>query len=340
MMPAALPVPIPSWGSWSAADLVAAKAGRRVSVVIPARDEEDTVGAVVAAVRRDWLERTPLVDEVIVIDSDSVDGTAARARAAGAVVFSARDIRPDQGPAEGKGEALWKGLQVSTGDILVFLDADLLEWGTHFVPGLLGPLLLDDQVQLVKAVYDRPMLDELGHEAESGGRVTELVARPLLALHWPALAGIIQPLSGEWAIRRAAFERLSVPMGYGVEIAALIDVAELFGAEAVAQVDLGRRTHRHHRHDTLGPMAVQVLAAVEARLGTRLPAPTPTHLELRQFDRAPTGYVARSRHVNVGERPPAITVADSSAAGEDFLATGAGSLVAGAGSLVAGEGAQ
>ena len=282
MMPAALPVPIPSWGSWSAADLVAAKAGRRVSVVIPARDEEDTVGAVVAAVHRDWLVRTPLVVEVIVIDSDSVDGTAARARAAGAVVFSARDIRPDQGPAEGKGEALWKGLQVSTGDILVFLDADLLEWGTHFVPGLLGPLLLDDQVQLVKAVYDRPMLDEHGHEAESGGRVTELVARPLL----------------------------------------------------------GRRTHRLHRHDTLGPMAVQVLAAVEARLGTRLPAPTPTHLELRQFDRAPTGYVARSRHVNVGERPPAITVADSSAAGEDFLATGAGSLVAGAGSLVAGEGAQ
>lgn len=297
-----------TFGHWSAAQLVEAKAGRRVSVVIPARDEAATVGSVVSAVRRDWVEQTPLLDEVIVIDSDSVDETVAVARAAGAIVHSAKDVRPDLGPAEGKGEALWKSLHVVTGDLIVFLDADLIEWGTHFVPGLLGPLLTGETAQLVKAVYDRPLLDQHGREAEIGGRVTELVARPLLSLHWPQLAGIVQPLSGEWAVRRAVFEELSVPMGYGVEIAALVDIATRFGADAVAQVDLGRRAHRHHQHDTLGPMAVQVAAAVEARLGTRSVAAAPTFVELRQFDRAPTGYVPRSRRVNIGERPPAAGV--------------------------------
>lgn len=297
-----------TFGHWSAARLLEAKAGRRISVVIPARDEAETVGAVVSAVRRDWVDLHPLLDEVVVIDSDSVDETVAVARAAGAIVHSAKDIRPDLGPAEGKGEALWKSLHVVSGDLLVFLDADLIEWGTHFVPGLLGPLLTDDSPQLVKAIYDRPLLDRDGREAETGGRVTELVARPLLALHWPELAGIVQPLSGEWAVRRAVFEHLSVPMGYGVEIAALVDITTRFGAGAVAQVDLGRRAHRHHRHDTLGPMAVQVAAAIESRLGTRAVAPAPTFVELRQFDRSPTGYVPRSRRVDIGERPPAAGV--------------------------------
>ncbi|MBM6401549.1 glucosyl-3-phosphoglycerate synthase [Phycicoccus sonneratiae] len=294
------PVPAPE-------ELLAAKGATRVSVVVPARDEESTVGEVVTGVRRAWVEEVPLVDELVVIDSDSTDRTAAVARAAGATVHAAAEVLPGLGSARGKGEALWKALHVTTGDVLVFLDADLIEWGTHFVSGLVAPLLADPGVALVKAVYDRPLLDAAGHEAETGGRVTELVARPLLALHRPDLAGLVQPLAGEWAVRRSAFERFSVPVGYGVEIAALVDTADLLGAEAIAQVDLGRRTHRHHRHDTLGPMAVQVLAAVEARLGRGAPSRAEGAV-LTQYVRAAEGFVPRPRPVDLTERPPAVSV--------------------------------
>ncbi|CCH78199.1 conserved hypothetical protein [Nostocoides japonicum T1-X7] len=291
---------------WSVHGLAAAKAGRRVSVVLPARDEEATVGGIVARLRAELVEDVPLVDELVVIDSDSSDATAEVARRAGASVHAAAAIRPDLGARRGKGEALWKSQFVTTGDLVVFVDSDLVDWGPHFVTGLLGPLLTDPATALVKAVYDRPMLDPAGREVEQGGRVTELVARPLLALHHPGLAGIVQPLSGEWAIRRDVLEQLSVPVGYGVEIAALVDTATLCGPEAIAQVDLGRRTHRHHRHDTLGPMAVQVLAAVEARLGAS--HPRSTSAALRQFDRTTTGFTPRETTVDLTERPPAVTV--------------------------------
>ncbi len=297
----------PQSGRWSASALVPLKRGRRVSVVIPARDEAATVGGIVEAVRRDLVSAVPLIDEVVVIDSDSVDDTYAVALAAGATVHRAREIRPDLGTRRGKGEALWKAQFVTSGDLVVHLDSDLIEWGTHFVTGLLGPLLTTESVMLVKAVYDRPLLDASGHEVESGGRVTELVARPLLALHWPALAGIVQPLSGEWAIRRSLLEQLSMPVGYGVEIAALVDAARLGGPEAVAQVDLGRRAHRHHRHDTLGPMAVQVMAACEARL-EGAGAALRELVALRQFDRLATGFVPRETAVDVRERPPATSI--------------------------------
>ncbi|MGL5909647.1 MAG: glucosyl-3-phosphoglycerate synthase [Phycicoccus sp.] len=296
------------WTTWSVEALLAAKGDTRVSVVIPARDEQDTVGAVVDAVRRAWVDDVPLVDELVVVDSDSVDATASRARDAGAVVHAARDVLPGLGEAQGKGEALWKSLHVTAGDLLVFLDSDLLEWGPHFVSGLLGPLLTEPGVALVKAVYDRPLLDEHGREAERGGRVTELVARPLLALHRPTLAGLVQPLAGEWAIRREVFAQLSVPVGYGVEVAALVDVGDRLGHEAIAQVDLGRRAHRHHRHDTLGPMAVQVMAAVEARVDRQLDQAAAAVVELRQFDSTPAGFVPHLRRVDVAERPPAVSV--------------------------------
>lgn len=296
------------WSDWSAADLVHAKAGLRVSVVLPARDEERTVGGIVARLREDLVEDVPLVDELVVIDSDSTDATAAAARAAGGVVHPAREIRPDLGAHRGKGEALWKSQFTTTGDVVVFVDSDLVDWGPHFVTGLLGPMLTRPGTALVKAIYDRPMLDDDGHEVETGGRVTELVARPLLALHRPELAGVVQPLSGEWAIRRSVLERLSVPVGYGVEVAALLDTARLCGAGAVAQVDLGRRTHRHHRHDTLGPMAVQVVAAVESRLGIRAAGPHRAAVTLRQFDRLGEGFVPRDTPVDLVERPPAVTV--------------------------------
>ncbi|MBP6997660.1 MAG: glucosyl-3-phosphoglycerate synthase [Phycicoccus sp.] len=288
--------------------LVAAKGDQRISVVIPARDEESSVAAVVARVIADCVQAVPLVDEVVVIDSDSVDATAARARSAGAIVHAARDIRPDLGRTEGKGEALWKSQFVTSGDLLVFLDSDLVDWGTHFVSGLLGPLLADPRVQLVKAVYDRPLLTPDGHEAESGGRVTELVARPLLALHWPALAGVVQPLSGEWAVRRTAFASYAVPVGYGVEIAALLDTYLTYGKDGIAQVELGRRTHRHHRHDTLGPMAVQVMAAAESRRGLASDPAARVKVELRQFELSDEGFVPRVRQVDVAQRPPFTSV--------------------------------
>lgn len=286
--------------------LLAAKGSTRVSVVIPARDEEATVADVVSRIRAAWVEEVSLVDEVVVMDSDSTDRTAEVARAAGAVVHAAAGIHPELGVAKGKGEALWKALHVVTGDVLVFVDADLVEWDVSFVSGLLGPLLTDPDVMLVKAVYDRPLLDADGREAETGGRVTELVARPLLALHHPDLAGLVQPLAGEWAVRRSAFERFSVPVGYGVEIAALVDTAAAFGSDAIAQVDLGRRAHRHHRHDTLGPMAVQVIAAVEGRLarGTE----RPDRAVLTQYERTVDGFTPTPRHVDLAERPPAVTV--------------------------------
>lgn len=295
-------------GQWSPEELLAAKGVQRVSVVIPARDEEDTVGGIVAAVREAWVGSVPLVDELVVIDSDSTDRTAEVARAAGAEVHAAAEIRPDLGPGRGKGEALWKSLHVTTGDLLVFLDADLIEWGTHFVAGLLGPLLTDPSLALVKAVYDRPLLDGHGHEVESGGRVTELVARPLLALHWPELAGLVQPLAGEWAVRRSAFETYAVPCGYGVEVAALVDTVTSAGADAIAQVDLGRRAHRHHRHDTLGQMAVQVMAAVEARRGGDTAYASSGEVVLRQFDRVEGGFRPRESAVDVSERQPAVRV--------------------------------
>ena len=285
--------PAPRHDAWSPADLRVSKAaaGLRISVVIPARDEEDTVGDVVAAVKAAWLDEVPLIDEIVVIDSDSADATANRARRAGARVYAAAQVRPDLGPAQGKGEALWKALHVTVGDILVFLDADLIEWGPHFVPGLLGPLLTEPTTQLVKALYHRP----------------------LLALDAPELAGVVQPLAGEWAIRRRLFESLWVPVGYGVEIAALLDTYRGHGAGAIAQVDLGRRAHRHHRHDTLGPMAVQVMAAARRRLATS-PEPRADVVRLRQFDPVAGGFAARDRRVDVVERPPAVSI-DGYAAG-------------------------
>ena len=297
---------------WTSEALLERKGQRTVSVVVPAKDEESTVAAVVERIRADFVREdgSGLVDEVVVIDSDSTDATADVARAAGAQVFSAGGIRPDLGSVPGKGEALWKSQLVTVGDLLVFVDADLVDWGTHFVTGLLAPLLVDERVQLVKAVYDRPMIDASGREEETGGRVTELVARPWLALHRPGLGGIVQPLSGEWAIRREAFASYAVPVGYGVEIAALVDTFDRFGAEAIAQVDLGRRTHRHHRHDTLGLMAVQVLAAADRRrdgAGDGGDDPGAT-VSLTQYARGAAGFEPLVTDVGVGERPPPHTL--------------------------------
>lgn len=255
------------WDDWSLTDLVAAKGERRVSLVVPARNEAATVGDVVAKVRSALVETVALLDEVVVIDSDSTDDTYAVATDAGATVHRSAEIRPDLGSRPGKGEAMWKSLFVTTGELVVFMDADLVDWDTHFVPGLLGPLLTEPGVELVKGFYERPMGSGETAVPFEGGRVTELVARPLIALLFPELSGLHQPLAGEWAVRRSLFESLSVPHEYAVELAALVDTARSRGLDAIAQVDLGVRAHRHQSLRDLTGMATQILAAALARVG-------------------------------------------------------------------------
>jgi glucosyl-3-phosphoglycerate synthase len=254
------------WDDWTLDTLLEARRGATVSLVVPARNEAATVGDVVARVRQRLMDTVNLLDEIVVIDSDSTDNTSSVAADAGAVVHRAADIRPDLGTHPGKGEAMWKSLFVTRGDLIVFMDADLLDWDTHFVPGLLGPLLTAPGVDLVKGFYERP----LGDSPYEGGRVTELVARPLISLLFPDLGALHQPLAGEWAVRRSLFEALSVPTGYAVELAALIDTLAGRGASAIAQVDLGRRTHRHQSLRDLGGMAKQIMAMALGRAGLGL----------------------------------------------------------------------
>lgn len=276
--------------------------GETVSVVIPARNEAETVGDVVSVLCRELVEDTPLVSELVVIDSDSTDATAAIAADAGATVHRSADIAPHLVSHPGKGEALWKSLFVTSGDHLVFVDADLTRWGPHFVTGLVGALTADPATQLVKGWYDR-VLDIDGQEPSTeGGRVTELVARPVLDLWWPELAGVVQPLAGEWAATRSLMESITVPTGYGVEIASLIDTLNRHGLDGIAQVDLGARAHRHQKDHDLAVMAAELLAVVDSRRGGE---PRPIDVaaqELQQFTRE-DGW--RTRPIPLTQRPPA-----------------------------------
>jgi glucosyl-3-phosphoglycerate synthase len=255
------------WDDWTLPKLVEAKGAVKVSLVVPARNEAATVGDVVTRVREALVETVALLDEIVVIDSDSTDATYDAATDAGAVVYRSAEIRPDLGSVPGKGEAMWKSLFVTVGEIVVFMDADLLDWDTHFVPGLLGPLLTTPGVRLVKGFYERPMVSEDAVVPFEGGRVTELVARPLIRLLFPELGGLHQPLAGEWAIRRSLFENLHVPTGYAVELASLIDTVRLYGLDALAQVDLGTRAHRHQSLRDLSGMSQQIMSAALSRAG-------------------------------------------------------------------------
>ncbi|MFH8745781.1 glucosyl-3-phosphoglycerate synthase [Streptomyces rimosus] len=290
--------------SWSADDrpldrLLAAKreTGQTVSVVLPALDEEATVGAIVEAIRTELMTPSvPLVDELIVLDSGSTDGTAKTAAKAGARVVHRDEVLPRLPALPGKGEVLWRSLLVTRGDIVCFIDADLREFSAAFVSGIVGPLLTDPGVQFVKGMYDRP----LGEAAGQGGRVTELVARPLLNLHWPQLAGFVQPLGGEYAARRSLLERLPFPVGYGVELGLLVDALHTAGLDALAQVDVGVRKHRHQGGQALGRMAAAIYRTAQLRLARgHLVRP-----RLTQFERGEAGFVPRTWDVDTEERPP------------------------------------
>ncbi len=288
--------------SWSVSDrplerVLAAKRGTTVSVVLPALNEEATVGDIVRAIRRELMtEEVPLVDELVVIDSGSTDRTAEVAAAAGARVVSRDGILPRIPAVPGKGEVLWRSLMVTSGDVVCFVDADLRDFSADFVTGIVGPLLTDPDVEFVKAMYDRPFGDTPGQ----GGRVTELVARPLLNLHWPRLAGFVQPLGGEYAARRSLLERLPFPVGYGVELGLLVDALHTVGLDALAQVDVGVRKHRHQDGQALGRMAAAIYRTAQLRLSRgHLVRP-----RLTQFERGEAGFEPRTYAVDTEERPP------------------------------------
>jgi len=293
------PVTAPLVHTHDAADfaveaLVAAKGDTTVSVCIPARNEEPTVGAIVATIRTRLVDELALVDEIVVIDDHSTDRTGERAAAAGARVVAAADVLVEHGRGHGKGEALWKSLYASTGEVVVWCDADVRDFDPRFITGLLGPLLTDPAVGFVKGFYERPVD---GH-VRGGGRVTELVARPVLTMLFPHLGGVVQPLSGEYGGRREVLEQVPFVEGYGVDIGLLIDIAERFGVRSLAQVDLGQRVHRNRPLHELSPMAAQVLQAALHRAAPEL---TPDVFTMRPPELEPVEIAYR-------ERPALITL--------------------------------
>lgn len=295
--------------SWSVADrplhrIMSAKraTGSSVSVVLPALNEEETVGEIVAIIRHDLMQQVPLVDEIVVVDSGSTDRTSQVAAAAGARVVHRDEILPRIPAVPGKGEVLWRSLLVTSGDIICFIDADLKEFSSDFVSGIVGPLLTEPGVDLVKAMYDRP----LGGAAGQGGRVTELMARPLLNMHWPQLAGFVQPLGGEYAARRSLLEQLPFPVGYGIELGMLVDALHLVGLDALAQVDVGVRKHRHQDGQALGRMSAAIYRTAQLRLARgHLIRPA-----LTQFERGGDGFEPRTYSVDTEERPPMVEISE------------------------------
>ena len=286
-----------SAGDYSLTALCEKKGTTTISVCIPARDEAATIGAIVDSIVTHFGPHADgchaLVDEVIVMDDRSTDATAEIAAAAGARVVSVNSVLPGAGVGSGKGNVLWKSVAASAGDIIVWIDADLRSFTPSYVLGLLGPLLDDPDVALVKGFYDRPEQGGVG-----GGRTTELMARPLLATFFPELAEIRQPLGGEYASRRSILEQVPFAQGYGVEIGLLIDISRLVGVERIAQVDLGTRAHRNRPLKALSPQAMEVLHAALRRAGVA---------DRERLSRVLARPDVAPVEVQTDERPPLLT---------------------------------
>ena len=273
--------------------LLAAKGTTTVSVCLPARDEQATIERIVDRLGQDVVG-TGLAEELIVIDDHSSDATAVRAAAAGATVIHAGDVLPGYGAGHGKGEVLWKSVFASSGDLIIWCDADITDFAPRFVAGIAGPLLIDPTIHFAKGYYHRPESDGVG-----GGRVTELVARPLLSMFFPHLCAIRQPLSGEYGGRRDLLEQVPFVQGYGVDVGLLIDVAARVGVGAIAQVDLDVRHHRNRPLSELSPQAMAVSETILRKARPDLVHPSATL-------RLPDGNEIA---VDVRERPPLIELA-------------------------------
>ena len=245
-----------------APELLLARKRQTLTVVLPAREVADTVGSIVERI----LALDGLVDQVLVVDADSEDGSGDVARAAGADVRSQRSLRAEYGEVLGKGDAMWRALAAATGDFVAYIDADTRDFRPEFVTGLFGPLICEPDVEFVKGTYRRPF--SAGDEIvpDGGGRVSQLTARPLLSAFYPDIANLSQPLAGEVAAPREVFERLPFATGYAVETAMLLDVRDLIGAGAIAESHLGERRNHHQPLQALRPMAEEVLAVICERL--------------------------------------------------------------------------
>jgi glucosyl-3-phosphoglycerate synthase len=280
--------------------------GSTISLVLPTLNEEETIGSIIECMQEELQRRYPLIDEMIVIDSRSQDRTATIAARHDVSVYVHQDLMPEVGSYHGKGEALWKSLSVTRGDIVAWIDTDIANIHPKFVYGILGPLLREPRIGYVKGFYRRPLRQgDVMHEA-SGGRVTELMARPLINMFYPLLSGVIQPLSGEYAGRRSVLEQVPFQTGYGVEIALLIDILDRFGLNAIAQVDLEKRIHRNQSLAALSRMSFAILQTVLRRLERQQQIELVTEVgrTMKVIEQMRGGFHLDVRYVEDHERSP------------------------------------
>ena len=282
----------------------------KVSLCLPTLNEEKTIGKEVVIFKSELVNRYPLVDEIAVIDSGSTDRTREIAASFGADVYLSSEILPEVGTRRGKGENLWKAIYQLTGDIIVYVDADIKNIHPRFVYGLLAPLIYREEIKYVKAFYDRPLAFSQGVRPSGGGRVTEILVRPLFSLFFPELAAIVQPLSGEYAVRRDVLHAIPFPVGYGVETSHLLDVYQQWGLDAFGQTDLDRRVHRNQPTRDLGKMAFGILQTFLRRAESleiikELPQ---LGTVLRQFQIENEKYELADVEIIEEERPPMIEI--------------------------------
>ena len=297
---------------WDILDLVKEKEKKNltISLCIPTLNEEKTIGKEVLILRSELMERYPLIDEFAVIDSGSKDKTLEVAQSYGADTYLASNILPEVGDKRGKGENLWKAIHQLKGDIICYVDADISNIHPRFVYGLVAPLIKHAEVQYVKAFYDRPLNYSSGLRSSGGGRVTEILIRPLFSLFYPELTNIIQPLSGEYAARREVLEMIPFPIGYGVETSHLLDLYEKFGMDAFAQTDLDRRVHRNQTTNALGKMSFGILQTFINRLQSQGMIDRVPNMEkfYRRFEVEDGAYNQLVQEVVEEERPPMIEI--------------------------------
>lgn len=284
--------------------------GLTISLCIPTLNEEKTIGKEIIIFKSELMTRYPLLDEIAVIDSGSQDGTLDVAASFGADVYLARDILPEMGEKRGKGENLWKAIYQLKGDIIVYIDADIKNIHPRFVYGLVAPLIYRPEMKYVKAFYERPLAFAQGVRPSGGGRVTEILIRPLFSLFFPELTAIIQPLSGEYAVRRDILQQIPFPIGYGVETSHLIDVYRMYGLEAFGQTDLDQRVHRNQATRDLAKMSFGILHTFLSRtqsLGIvqNLPELSKT---LHQFQTRDKQHERVDYTITYEERPPMIDI--------------------------------
>jgi glucosyl-3-phosphoglycerate synthase len=285
--------------------------GLTISLGLPALDEEKTIGKIIRTVRAQFMQRYPLLDEIVVIDSNSTDRTFEIAHDLGVPVYRHSEILPEQGAYAGKGEALWKSLFVLKGDIIAWIDTDIVNIHPRFVYGILGPLIREPRLMFVKGFYQRPLRIGRKLEARGGGRVTELAARPLLNLFYPELSGFVQPLAGEYAGRRKALESVPFFVGYGVEMGLLIDLWSRFGLNAMGQVDLEERVHRNQSLMALSKMAFEIIQVVMQRVGTArgVELIDDLHRSMKLIRHARDEFQLEVADIRARERPPMISIA-------------------------------